>query len=413
MKRIIVVLILAASFLVPAPTSAKTTPGIEPIDEAIVDLTTDYARAYERKDRVLLDQTLARGRFASTELTAFDNAAEVPFRSFKVQPTTQFSRDLASSRIKAAYPDLEVSVFHVLIQTALDIEDTAYAEDGALTYVRESADPDDRYDGWRIASKSDLDILSFFSPRNLWDEAKVEILRSEHFLLMTHPAVLEEMRPVLAIAERGYDKATEFWPGEDDDRFVIIVPATTGELDRLIRATIDLGKFVAFVSAGVDRTEGYEPAGPRLFVHLDHFRNYDENGRLEIVAHELIHGITRDESGPNIPVWVEEGLANTGGGTGGRRSFAREGPLPTEFPTDELFATGSIRDIQRHYDQAQVAIEVLIQRHGREGLARFYDTLGQARLVAGTDEYYVGRAVKDAVDWSLADWIAAWRSELD
>jgi hypothetical protein len=122
--------------------------------------------------------------------------------------------------------------------------------------------------------------------------------------------------------------------------------------------------------------------------------------------------LTRPISGPNIPVWVEEGLANSGGGRGARPSLATEGDPPAEFPTDEQFVKGEVRRIMIRYDQAQVAIETLIDRFDKEALARFYERLGSARVVPGTDEYHVRQAVQDALDWTEADWLAAWRERL-
>lgn len=404
-------LLLGFGLLVPGH-QAFAQPRIEDVPSGVSILLGDYGRSFQTRDRSLLERTLAAGAFAEAKLTSLANAAEVPFGRFDVRVSTQFSGDLASPRVRREYPDLEVATYHVLVETAFDIEETADLSDGAFTFVRERPEPGDPYEGWRLASDDDLEILGFHSPYTLWDAGPVETLRSDHFLLLTHPDVTEEMRPVLAVAERAYAKATSFWPIPTDDRYAILVPTTTAELDRMIRATVDLSKFVAFVGAGVDREQGWEPGGPRLYVHLSHLRNYGAAAQTEIIAHELVHAVTRPVSGPHIPVWVEEGLANIGGGSGGRPSRASEGPAPGEFPSDELFITGPVRDIQRRYDQAQVAIQVLIDEKGMDGVARFYEELGKARVAAGTHTYHVERAVKKALDWSVEEWVAAWRKRL-
>lgn len=408
--RFAAALLLAASLLPSVPAGAA--PRIEEVPGGVTALLDDYGRAFADHDRELLARTLHPGAFADAELASLENAAAVPFSRFVARATTQFSGDLASSRVRARYPELEVRAYHVVLETAFDIERTPDLADGAFTFVREGPDEADPYDGWRLSSDADLEILGFFSPRYLWDEGVTSVLRSERFLLLTHPDVVDEMRPVLVVAERAYARASSFWPRPVEDRYAIVVPTATAELDRLIRATVDLSKFVAFVAAGVDRQDGWEPSGPRLYVHLDHLRNYGAAAQEEIVAHELIHAVTRAVSGPNVPVWVEEGLANTGGGSGGRGSLARSGPVPDEFPSDELFVTGPVRDIQRRYDLAQVAIQVLIDEKGIEGLARFYEALGGARVVAGTHRYHVDRAATDAVGWSADEWTAAWRKAL-
>lgn len=384
---------------------------IEAVPSGIVKLLGDYGRAFVAKDRALMESTLDPA-LRDSELRAFDNATDVPFRTFEVRAKTQYSGNLAYSRVRERYPGREVVAYQITEKTALDIESEAYEEDGAFTFVRDRPMAADAYDGWRLASKEDLAILGFFSPYHLWDTGPVNILRSSRFVLLTHPEIVDEMRPVLEIAERAYAKAAEFWPRTVTARYAILVPATTQELGRLIHATFDLGKFVAFVSAGANMEGAWVPTGPRVIVHLSHLRNYGAEGQLEIVAHELLHAFTRPISGPHVPVWVEEGLANAGGGRGARPSQAGSGPAPTEFPSDEEFLTGPVNDIIVRYDQSQVAIEVLIDRFGREALARFYEKLGSARVVPGTDEYHVRHAIRTSLDWTQDDWIDAWRERL-
>ncbi|HYZ92382.1 MAG TPA: hypothetical protein VFA34_08305 [Actinomycetota bacterium] len=392
---------------------AQTTkaPHIVEIPDGIGTLLGDYGRAFQQKNRDLLARTLAPA-LAEKELRAFDNARDVPFKDFRVEPSTQFSGNLAYHRVRAQYPGQEVMTFQVTEKTALDIESLAYEEDGAYTFVRDGPASGDPYDGWRLTSKSDLDVIAFFSPYHLWDAGPVSVLRSDHFVLLTHPEVVDEMRPAIDLAERAYAKATSFWPRQVNERYVVLVPASTKELGDMMHTTLDLGKFVAFVSGGADQENGWVPTGPRVFIHLSHLRNYSPEGTLEILAHELIHAITRPASGPHIPVWVEEGLANFGGGEGGRPSHAGDPPLPTEFPSDDRFATGPVNDIVRMYDQSQVAIQVLDDKFGREALARFYEALGSARVVAGNDDYHVRKAITDTLDWTEEQWIAAWRERL-
>jgi hypothetical protein len=405
-------LLLSIAGLVPVAQAQKArAPQIEEIPRGIARLLDDYGRAWLNKDADLLAGTL-EGPLREGELHALSNAREVPFEHFRIDPVTIFSGNLAYERVHALYPGRQVRTYHVTEETALDIESIPYEEDGAFTFVRDGPAPADPYEGWRMVSKSDLDVLGFFSPYHLWDRGPVSVLRSEHFVLLTHPEVADEMRPVIELAERAYGKAAGFWPRPVRERYVILVPSTTEELADLMHAAIDLSKFVAFVSSGTDQEEGWKPTGPRMFVHLSHLRNYDERGRVEILAHELLHAITRPVSGPHIPVWVEEGLANAGGGNGGRPLRASVGPPPDEFPPDERFLTGPVDEIIVRYDQSQVAIEVLIERFGEEALARFYERLGSARVVPGTDRYHVRQAIADALDWTEEEWLAAWRERL-
>jgi hypothetical protein len=190
----------------------------------------------------------------------------------------------------------------------------------------------------------------------------------------------------------------------------MIIPTTTDELGGIVHDTANLADFVAFVSSGIDETTGWEPGAPRVYIHLDHFRLYNRVGQVGILAHEFNHAITRPLTGPHIPTWIDEGMANV---SGGLPAFnAKSGPLPTAFPTDDQFVTGSLDDIVRNYDQAQVAIQVLVNEKGRDALARFYDELGSERIVPGTDQYYLSLVAKQALGWTIDQWVAEWRKAL-
>lgn len=383
-------------------------PQIEVVPEEINSLLAMYSRAYRDHDPALLDATVGPG-LIETEKKALVNASDVPFTDFRIRTTTLYSGDLATERVKARYRGRDTKTYHVIEESKIGDETDAFREDGAFTFVREPAR--EGFDGWRLVSKSDMAPLGFFSPHHLWDEGKVSVLKSDRFILLTHPDVAESMKPVLDIAERSYNRADDFWPGPQRDVYVMVVPSTTAELARIMHATIDLSKFVAFVAAGSDRDDGWEPTGPRMFVHLDHLRNYSEAGKLEILSHELIHAMTRDVSGPHIPTWVEEGLANLGGGSG-RASLAREASVPPDFPSQERFVSGPVRQIQATYDQSQVAIELLVDEFGKEALAAFYAELGSRRLVTGTEDFHTRDAVAKSVEWTYDEWVAAWRKAL-
>ena len=404
----LLVVVFASTLLGPA-VRTQEVPSVAEVPEAITDLLGDYTRAYREHDEDLIRATVGRA-LLDRERQSLANASEVPFSSFEIVPVTQFSGDLASKRIKDNYGGEQVATYHVTERTQIGNETDVYEEDGAYTFLREEGR--DGYDGWRLVSKSDLDILGFFSPYHLWDEDDVRVVTSERFILLTHPDAAESMRPVLEIAERAYDRVDAFWPGQQRERYVVIVPTTTEELGRIMHETVDLAKFVAFVAAGADLSRGYEPTGPRMFIHLSHLRNYGAPAQTEILAHELVHAVTRPMSGPQIPTWVEEGLANFAGGEGGRPSRAGLGPRPDTFPSNDRFVTGPVQQIQAVYDQSQVAIEVLDSQRGRAEVAEFYTELGSRRVVVGTDEYHVRNAIEESAGWSYDEWVNAWRGRL-
>jgi hypothetical protein len=409
-------LLAVFAFVLPAkaaPRDDPKVPVIEDVPGGIVELLTDYSRAWTQKDPELLVATLDDG-LRDRETKALTNAKDVPFTVFEVDATTQFSGNLASPRVKARYRGVDVATYEVEERSRIGSETQTYAEPGAFTFTRSAPGGRDseRYDGWRLTSKSDLDVLGFFSPHHLWDEKPVSVLTSDRFVILTHPDVREVVRSAQQAAEGAYDRDTKFWPEPLSDRFVMVVPSSTEELRRVMHETVNLTKFVAFVASGADRETGYVPTGPRIFVHLDHLRNYAPASQLEILAHELIHAFTRDESGPKLTSWIEEGLANFGGGNGGRALRIPPQTNSDDFPSDDEFFAGPVGDIQTVYDKGQLAIQVLDEKFGRAGLVRFYEELGSRRVVPGTEDYHVRDALRKSVGWSYDEWLAAWRQRL-
>lgn len=415
MKRsvgaLLVALLLAAG--VPpvraAPGDDPVVPVIEEVPAAIVRLLDDHARAWRTKDARLLVATL-HPSLRTDQARALANAKDVPFTTFELEAQTQFSGNLASPRVEAGYRGVDVLTYEVEERTRIGPETRTYAEPGAYTFTRSAAA--DAYEGWRITAKDDLEPLGFFSPHHIWDEKPVTVLTSDRFVVLTHPDVREVVERVLDVAETAYDRGDRFWPGPQSDRLVMIVPSTTEELRRIMHETVNLTKFVAFVASGADREGGWTPTGPRVFIHWDHLRNYSEASQVEILAHELIHAFTRDVSGPKLTSWIEEGVANLGGGNGGRALRIPPQTSTVDFPSDDEFFAGPVGDIQTVYDKGQLAIQVLDERFGRDGLVRFYEELGSRRVVAGTEEYHVREAVRASVGWTYDEWLAAWRQRL-
>ena len=409
MRRVVTAFVLAASMLVPAvaaPAQTVETAEIETVPGGIKQTLTNYSRAFSSYDEDLLRKSVTEQMLPS-ELAALRNIEDLTFDEFTIATSTQYSGDLAVKRIRSLYPGREVATYHVIERTKIAGESNTFEEDGIYTFTRERDS-----DEWRLASKKDLDVLGAFSPVHLWDGGPVAKLVSTHFTLLTHPESLDEMRPVIDIAERAYAKVDEFWPRPMARNFVIIAPSTTEELGNILHETVDIENFVAFVVAGVNRERGWSPTGPRVMVHLSHLRRYGADAQLEILAHELVHAVTRPIAGPKIPLFVEEGLANVGGGEGGRPPSSFRGPAPDDFPTDEGFSIGPVAQIQNVYDRSQLAVQALVDALGVESATRFYETLGRKRVVPGVDEYHVRVAIDEATDWSYEEWLEAWRAKL-
>lgn len=384
--------------------------GSSGVPDGIQRLLEDRSHAYASGDRGLLEGTLG-GELRGSELAAFDAATGLRFATYRTRVSTQFSEDIATARVRDRYPDREVVAFHVVLETRLaGVEEVPYVENAFFTFAR--SEDRGRYDGWRLVSTTDFEPLGVHSARQLWDGGRVETIESPHFVFLVHPAEAEEVGGMVDQAEEAYEEVGAFWPRELGRRYVVIVPSSSEELQEMIHSTVDLSKFVAFAARSFDPESGREPAGVRLFLNPPNFRRYAAEGRRAIFAHELLHAVTTPQAGPQVPVWVEEGLAEAATGSDQRARLARQGPAPERFPPDEDFRIGPTGDIVRTYGQAQVAMQLVLDRFGVEAAARFYEAVGGARVAPGTSEHHVRRAASEELGWSVEEWRSAWRERL-
>jgi hypothetical protein len=139
---------------------------------------------------------------------------------------------------------------------------------------------------------------------------------------------------------------------------------------------------------------------------------------LSVLAHELLHVATRDSSGPFVPVFVDEGIADYAGYDADPESLSffdgqvEAGAFDRLLPQDFEFVTGSGTDIFTSYQEAQSAVRFFIERYGLARFTAFYRRLGRARVVAGTARYHLDRAFRATTGSGLRDFERAWASSI-
>jgi hypothetical protein len=287
-------------------------------------------------------------------------------------------------------------VFHVEERYRLRGYDPQPAlEDLYLTFVR-------RGGGWVVASDTDLDDVTLYSGRKLWENGPIITRKSEHFLYISHPDVASAAEPTLDMAERALDRVEQLWALDWHDRVPILAPSSTEELRRIIQATFDLDVFVAFAYSGLDRARGWDLVGHRIILNWPNFSSFGEETQESILTHELLHIATREYTGPEVATWVDEGIAEWVSGDVDEiylREDLAEGTFDGELPRDFEFTTGEDPDILQAYEESSTAARYAVDRFGRDDVAEFYRFLGRVRVAPGTPRYHVGRAVRAA--WGI------------
>ena len=371
---------------------------------AIQDLLDRRAKAFLERDEAGFMATVSRSHpaFFQRQLRAFRWADGVPFTSYRLVANWDLLGDLARPSDAARHPgaaDIALPVTQERYTLGRYDEQPA-VEDLFLTLVREG-------DRWLVGSDSDLEDVGLRSSRHLWDRGPIREQRSEHFSLLSHPCGSPAGCPalpegLLSLAEGALERVDEHWSGPWRRRVVLLVPSTQEELAEIIQATFELDDFVAFATSTVDIEQDLAYGGHRILLNPTALDGRPDESLSIILAHELLHVATRTVSGPFVPTFVEEGIAEYVGrdadpaGLTYLDSRIATGDFDAALPQNWEFITGSSDDIYTSYQEAQSAVHFFVQRWGKRDLVSFYRSLGRRRVTAGTSAYHLDRALRAA-----------------
>lgn len=401
-----------------APGAAQPTAGTGNTDrEAIQALLDARADAFLDRDKGAFLETIdprAKG-FRRSQARMFGHARGVPFERYRLIADWERLGDLARPRDVDAYPGAgAVSIPLTQERYRIDGFDTRDAvEDAYFTFV-------EREGQWFIAADDDLAALGLLTVRHVWDLGPVEVTRSRHFMGLGPPCspatiCLEDL---LGLAEEALTQVDRYWKVPWSHRVVLIVPPSDEGLRRMLQATFDPGKFVAFAYSTIEpETQRY--TGHRIIVNPPVIGGRDRDEVLTIMAHELLHIATRGASGPFIPLFVDEGFAEIAGYAGRSDSLSYfdaivgSGAFDNKLPLDFEFSTGSGDEIFLSYQEAQSAIAHFIDRWGLKRFTTFYRRLGRQRIASGSPSWHVQRALRRTIDVGLRGFERSWTSSID
>lgn len=405
-----IAVLVALAALWPAPGSApaaQTGNGIQATLDA-------RASAVLAGDQTAFMATIDRSdpEFVRRQRLLFRGFRDVGLSDYRLEATDRYWDELTGERERRRYGEhSRATVLHVEEHYAIEgYDDHPALDDLYLTFVR-------RAGGWVIASDSDLDDLTLFSSRKLWEFGPVVTRQSNHFLFVSHPGLADAADDVLAASERALAALGATWRLPWSERVVILAPSTTDELRRLIQANFDLEVFVAFAFSGVDRTHDWDLVGHRIVLNWPSFSRYSDQTRETILTHELLHIATREYAGPHVPAWVDEGVAEVVAGdvsTSILSGRVTRGDFDRHLPEDFEFVAGADQEILNSYEESYTSMRYAVDRWGEDAMAEFYRRVGEVRLAPGTWRYHVGRAMRGAFsigferfesDW--ADWVEA------
>lgn len=362
--------------------------------------------------------TIARDsqRFLSQQKRLFRNSGSIDFSEYRLVADWARYGDLARPSDLARYGGA-AAVSIPLTQERYRIkgfDELDAVEDAFYTFV-------ERGGTWLIAGDSDLDEVGMFTVRHVWDFGPLVTQRSRHFLALgpecANDGTLCADRNLLDIAEEALRRTDETWKEPWSHKVILVVPPSDGALQRMLQATFDPSRFVAFAYSTIDPdTLAY--TGDRIIVNPSVIAGRPRDDIVTIMAHELLHIATRDAAGPFVPLFADEGLAEVAGygDTPGLEYFdaiVTGGGFDSALPEDFQFSTGSANDIYLSYQEAQSAVRFFIGRWGLDRFVDFYERIGRARATEGLATWHVERALRRTVGISLRGFEKAWASSIN
>jgi hypothetical protein len=346
----------------------------------------------------------------------FDRIQTLPLASYRLHAAWDRFGDLARPSDRDRYPGAD-SVSIPVTEERYRIrgfDPAAAVEDLYLTFV-------ERDGRWLIAEDTDLNDLTLYSGRHLWDAGPIEQARSGHVLQLSHPcadACPADEHDYLGLSEIALERVEKLWTGPWDRDIVLLIPDDQDELRRMIQATFDLEDFVAFAYSSVDVRDGVAYTGHRMIVNPPAFTGRSSETVVAILAHEMLHVAARHIAGPFVPFFVDEGIAEyVGTGADARpleffEAEAAAGRVDGTLPEDFEFTVGSGTDIYRSYQESHSAIRYFVLRWGIEDFVRFYRLLGSRKIAAGTADYHLSLALERVTGLDLDAFEKAWADSI-
>ena len=396
---------IAASLFITGATSSNGV-GADPLTarlaaaQRVLDARVAALQAGDRAAWLATVDPAAPDAFKVAQGVSFDGLHSLPLATFELTARLDDTGDLAAGldaryKTPAFLPETRQTL-RLRDYDATDAIDSLW-----LTFVQ-------RGDAWFVAADDDLSSLGLDSFKGLWDLGPVATIAGPHALVLYHPDQAARARALAAITEEAIGVLDQRWDHPWPEKIPVILPGSTTELDTMLQSVIDLDKFVAFTTASAVRDgDGYAMTAPRIFAQDHNLGRYNHAGQVEILVHELAHAAAEPVSGPFIPSWVHEGVADweaRGKSTTERKPKGSDGVLPSDFE----FTTGAQATIVLQYDEARSAMSAAAARYGPAAPTAILATLGTVKVGPGSADYQLDQAIRNVTKAGTPDLQAVW-----
>jgi hypothetical protein len=400
---------------VPARTSAPETAvrnarvDVSARAVAVHDLLAARAEAVRRHDRVAFLATVdpRATAFRASQASYVDALEQVPIGrwDYQLDASHEQPHTPALDRLRGQWWAPDVTLRYALA----GFDDRPTLQQQTLTFVL-------RQGRWYVASDSDFGTTRR-TGRGLWDGGPVQVRTGRSCLVLSHPGHDRLTDQVATECEAAVPRVTAVWGRGWAQKVVVLVPSSVPELSSLLPGAGDLSQIAALATAELlSPGKGYHPVGDRVLINPKTFVQLGRLGRRVVITHEVTHVASRPATGPSLPTWLVEGLADYVGyrDTGvpvavaaeELRSDVRAGLLPTALPADGRF-DGARSDLPQAYEMSWLAVRLLARQYGEKKLLLLYRTAGGDPR---PDAF--ARALTRTTGLSTRAFVSAWRAEL-
>jgi len=397
-----------------APASQSPAPETE-----IQELLDRRAAALLAGDRDAFMATISEDSrtFVRRQRLLFDRMGDLPLASYRLVVRPDRFGDLATPSVRESYPgaaDVVIPLTEERYRLS-GYDDDEAIEDMFFTFVHRNGE-------WLIAEDTDLDDLTLYSARHLWDFSRVRVRDAGRFLLLEPrcPGCPRAPAAALGLARDALRRVRRYWGAPWSKHVPILIPTSADDLKRMLQVTFELDNFVAFAYSTVDLDDGVvDYTGHRILLNPDAFQGRSRDSTLRVLAHELLHVATRESSGPFVPTLLDEGIAEYVGNDNDPSALSfffaevQAGRFDGRLPEDFRFLIGSGTDVFRSYQKAYSAATFLAERWGHRKLVRLYRRIGEIEVAPGTAEYHVDRALRKTIGMGLDNFERTWAVSID
>lgn len=287
------------------------------------------------------------------------------------------------------------------------LDDRPVEQDQYLTFVKDG-------DEWFVAADDDLEDVGLFTQRNLWDFTPLRVEASDNFILAM-PSCRDDCpaspEVILPAAESAARAVRERWSLLWDGRILLIAASSHEQLAAILQATYPVDNYVAFAFW----TGEGNAAGPRVILNPRAFTGVTAERATSVLTHELLHVAALPHSGPLMPHFVDEGVAQYvqyGSASGHVADASAASRSDPRVPANHEFYVGTPNEILRSYQRSLSVVGFLAAEHGSGSVERFYRRLGRAGDGPGTARFHLDRELRRVFGFDFRSLERRWASSI-